>query len=731
MLGTPKDNSNVSSMTDNRPAYNQPPDIDDDEIDLGELIGVLIENRWLILAVMLGITALGGTYSWVATPIYQADALLQVEEKKGGLGDLDINELFEGDTSVNAEIEILRSRSVLGAVVDSLKLDIIAKPDYIPIIGAALARGNPPSERPVIQVDSLEVPEAMLGKPIKLIARGSDGYELLDENGGLLIHGTVGQPAGGDTISLFVSDLQADDGQSFIVQKDARVISIENFEERMSVSERGKSSGMLAVTLEGESPQEVRQQVNEIANVYVRHNVERKSAEAEQTLAFLDEQLPAVKQDMETAEVALNTYRLEKGSVDLPLETQAILETIVTVEGQLNELKQERNKVTQAFTPVHPMVIALDRQIETLNVELDELNAQVRDLPTTQQEVLRLVRDVEVNTVLYTSLLNTAQELRVVKAGTVGNVRVVDSAILPYEPIKPKKAIVLLLSLLLGGFAGVVIALARKALNAGVEDPDLIEKHVNIPVYTTISHSRRQEVIYKQLKSAEKKRAILAVDSPEDPAIESLRNLRTALHFGMMEAKNNCIMIAGPSPSVGKSFVSVNLAAVLTGNDKKVLLIDGDMRRGHLHEYLGVERENGLSDFISGEIAIGKTLHQTTIRGLTFIPTGKIPPNPAELLLHKRFTNCLSVLAPRFDHIIIDSPPILAVTDATVIGQMAGATLMVLKAGTHPMREIELGVKRLQQAGVNLRGLLINDMNVQSQRYGSGKYSYQYSYKKG
>jgi len=730
VLGTPKDNSNVSSMTDNRPAYNQPPDIDDDEIDLGELIGVLIENRWLILAVMLGITALGGTYSWVATPIYQADALLQVEEKKGGLGDLDINELFEGDTSVNAEIEILRSRSVLGAVVDSLKLDIIAKPDYIPIIGAALARGNPPSERPVIQVDSLEVPEAMLGKPIKLIARGSDGYELLDENGGLLIHGTVGQPAGGDTISLFVSDLQADDGQSFIVQKDARVISIENFEERMSVSERGKSSGMLAVTLEGESPQEVRQQVNEIANVYVRHNVERKSAEAEQTLAFLDEQLPAVKQDMETAEVALNTYRLEKGSVDLPLETQAILETIVTVEGQLNELKQERNKVTQAFTPVHPMVIALDRQIETLNVELDELNAQVRDLPTTQQEVLRLVRDVEVNTVLYTSLLNTAQELRVVKAGTVGNVRVVDSAILPYEPIKPKKAIVLLLSLLLGGFAGVVIALARKALNAGVEDPDLIEKHVNIPVYTTISHSRRQEVIYKQLKSAEKKRAILAVDSPEDPAIESLRNLRTALHFGMMEAKNNCIMIAGPSPSVGKSFVSVNLAAVLTGNDKKVLLIDGDMRRGHLHEYLGVERENGLSDFISGEIAIGKTLHQTTIRGLTFIPTGKIPPNPAELLLHKRFTNCLSVLAPRFDHIIIDSPPILAVTDATVIGQMAGATLMVLKAGTHPLREIELGVKRLQLAGVNLRGLLINDMNVQSQRYGSGKYSYQYSYKK-
>jgi tyrosine-protein kinase Etk/Wzc len=230
--------------------------------------------------------------------------------------------------------------------------------------------------------------------------------------------------------------------------------------------------------------------------------------------------------------------------------------------------------------------------------------------------------------------------------------------------------------------------------------------------------------------SEKKRRAILAVDSPEDAAIESLRNLRTALHFGMMDVKNNCIMIAGPSPTVGKSFVSINLAAVLTRPDKKVLLIDADMRRGHLHQYLGLQRENGLSEFISGDIPIGEALHPTSIPNLTLIPTGTMPPNPAELLLHQRFTNCLKVLGPHYDHIIIDSPPILAVTDATIIGQMAGGTLMVLKAGEHPMREIEQAVKRLKQAGVNVRGLLFNDVNVQSQRYGAGKYSYQYSYKK-
>jgi tyrosine-protein kinase Etk/Wzc len=372
--------------------------------------------------------------------------------------------------------------------------------------------------------------------------------------------------------------------------------------------------------------------------------------------------------------------------------------------------------------------VALGRQVDRLNAELSGLNSQVRDLPTTQQELLRLIRDVEVTTALYRSLLDTAQELRVVKAGTVGNVRVIDYAVKPAYPIKPSRSRILLLALLLGGFVGVAAAFAKKALKSGIEDPDLIEKHLGIPVYATIPHSNLQDRIYKDLKLKKAKRAILATAAPEDAAIESLRNLRTALHFGMMDVKNNCIMIVGPSPSLGKSFISVNLAAVLTGNGKKVLLIDGDMRRGHLHEYLGIDRANGLSEFISGEIAIGEALHQTRIPGLTLIPTGALPPNPAELLLHKRFSNCLSVLSPRYDHIIIDSPPILAAADTAIIGQMAGGTLMVLKAGAHPMREIEQAVKRLQQAEVNLRGILFNDVQSGSRRYGAGKYSYQYTY---
>jgi tyrosine-protein kinase Etk/Wzc len=725
----------MSAVVNNGPVFNAAPDLDEEELNLGDLVGVVIENRWLIIGITFVALLIGAYKAFTAVPIYRADGLLQVEEKKTGLANLDVATMLDDYTPVNAEIEILRSRSVLGAVVDNLKLDISAEPEYLPYIGAALGRRAPEDERPMIKVDSLDVPDTMRGQAFKVVATGPDQYELYDSSDSLLLRGTVGEVASvalpdEGNLSLFVSALQGEPDQAFWISRRPRVSAIQSLQGRLSVEERGDWSGILSLSVEGADPESLQRQVNEIANVYVRQNVERKSAEAQQTLEFLDEQLPIVRRNMEAAELALNSYRLEKGSIDLPLETQTILQTIVSTEAQLNELRQEREKVTLAFTGEHPTVIALDRQIDRLNNELSGLNDQVRDLPSTQQELLRLIRDVEVNTALYTSLLDTAQELRVVKAGTIGNVRVIDYAVKPAYPVRPSKSRIMLIALLLGGFAGIAVAFAKKALKAGVEDPDIIEKHINIPVYATISHSKRQDRIYKDLKSSTSKRAILAIESPNDPAIESLRNLKTALHFGMMDVKNNCVMIAGPSPTVGKSFVSVNLAAVLTGNDKKVLLIDGDLRRGHLHEYLGIERKNGLSEFISGEIPIGEALHQTTIDGLTFIPTGALPPNPAELLLHQRFGNCLSVLSPRYDHIIIDSPPILAATDAAIIGQLVGGALMVLKAGEHPMREIEQAVKRLKQAEVNLRGLLFNDVFVHSRRYGAGKYSYQYTYEK-
>ncbi|TFH06669.1 MAG: polysaccharide biosynthesis tyrosine autokinase, partial [Nitrosomonadales bacterium] len=318
---------------------------------------------------------------------------------------------------------------------------------------------------------------------------------------------------------------------------------------------------------------------------------------------------------------------------------------------------------------------------------------------------------------------------RVTKAGTVGDIRIIDYAVLSNKAIRPDKPLIFGSAFILGLLLGVVAVFMRKALHRGMEDPDLIEKLLYVPVYAAIAHSKIQELLSKEItkthKSNKKWLPILAVRYKEDSAIESLRSLRTTLHFSLLEAKNNIIMITGPSPGVGKTFVAINLAVVMAEAGKKVLLIDGDMRKGMLNKLLCISRERGLSDVISNLITLQEAIRGIPQINIDFIPTGAIPPNPSELLLHDRFSELLEVLSTKYDLIIIDSPPILAVTDAAIIGKMVGATFMVVKAGLHPKRELKQSISRLSQSGSELKGIVFNDMSKISSRY-----VYQYSYKK-
>ncbi|MBI3171631.1 MAG: polysaccharide biosynthesis tyrosine autokinase, partial [Hydrocarboniphaga effusa] len=319
---------------------------------------------------------------------------------------------------------------------------------------------------------------------------------------------------------------------------------------------------------------------------------------------------------------------------------------------------------------------------------------------------LRLARDVQVNSELYTTLLNSAQELQVVKAGTVGNVRIIDLSLRPTKPAKPQKSLVLALSAVGGIFLGLVAIFVRRALHHGVEDTALVEERVGLATYATIPYSQAQ----KKLSRAKKGSRILAVQDSGNSAIEALRSLRTSLHFALMESKNNIIVLTGPTPNLGKSFLTVNLGAVLASSGKRVVVVDADLRKGHLHEYTASKRKPGLSDFIAGNNDQASVVQATGVQGLHLVSAGTLPPNPAELLLHPRCAALLQELSAKFDHVLIDTPPVLAVTDAAVIGRLAGCTLLVLKAGEHPIRQIEESARRLRQAGVELRGTLFNQV---------------------
>lgn len=731
---------------------------EDDEFDLGELIATMLDGKYLIGIITLVFLTLGVAKALIDAPIYKADAMLQIEEKLNSLQALaSVSSLVGGQEPASAEIEIIKSRKVLGEAVRNLNLDIIAKPKYFPKIGAAIARRfqkqniSGQVSAPLfgldqyawggeaIRIDTFSAPESWVDKELILIA-GEQGHFTLVDDDQLLLEGDVGKPLikqladNQQPLTLFVSLLKARPGTQFRVMKKSLASGINDLFENLAVVEKGKSTGILSFIFESDSPTVAAHTLNEVANIYVKQNVEQKSEEAQNTLEFLDKQLPAIKEQLEAATTALNDFRSTKGSINLELEAQNVLTGVVAIKTQLTLLQQKRDELRGKFTESHPAVVAIDKQIARLQVQMNENDKKIEVLPETQKVILRLTRDVEVSNELYTTLLNNAQTLKVAKAGTVGDVRIIDKAVPPAEPIKPKKPLIIVVSLILGLIAGVGWVFIRKALHRGVEDPDQIEKHLNIPVYATIPHSNVQIKLNEKLKKLGKKQndqpIILALENKEDLAIESLRSLRTTLHFAFLEAHNNIIMITGPSPGIGKTFVSINLATVLAGAGKKILLIDGDLRKGFINKVLGVTREDGLSDLISSTTTLDKAVHHITAANIDFIPTGSIPPNPSELLLHERFGQLLETLSEQYDHIIIDSPPILAVTDACIIGRMASATLMVVKAGQHPMRELEQCTKRLAQSNVHMKGIVFNDLPRTSSSYGSGygKYVYQYNY---
>ncbi|WP_223517925.1 MULTISPECIES: polysaccharide biosynthesis tyrosine autokinase [unclassified Pseudomonas] len=726
---------------------------DDDDIDLLALFGTLIDSKWIIVGITAFFCAVGVAYALLSTPIYQANALVQVEEKKGGMAALggmaEMSEMFGGTSPAVTEIELLKSRAVLGKAVENLKLDIIVEPNYFPLVGRFLSRRfEPVSENevasPSLGLDSftwggekldifqLEVPDAYLGKELTLRAEGNGALTLLNDDDEVLLQGQTGEKLEQNGFKLQVATLSANAGALFTVTKQRRLNTILQYQEDVSAAERGKESGIIALSLENEDPDLANKVLDEINRLYVLQNVQRNSAEAAQSLEFLRTQLPDVRKQLEKAEGQLNAYQTSARSVDITIETKAVLDQIVALETLISELKLKQAEMEHRFTREHPSYQALMTQMGQLDQQKRGLEKKVKNLPETQQELLRLARDMQVTTEIYTQLLNKTQELDIVRAGTVGNVRVIDSADANIEkPVKPKKALIVLIATLLGGLIAVAYVLVRKAMNRGVEDPEVIEQ-LGIPVYASIPLSKGQSQIEGTLKGnnrASTGSLLLAVNNPADLAVESLRSLRTSLHFATLEAKNNILMISGPSPAVGKSFVSSNLAAIIAQTGQKVLLVDADMRKGYLNKMFRMDVNSGLSDLLAGKIDLNKATHSTEVDNLHVITRGQIPPNPSELLMHSNFTRFLEQVSSQYDLVIIDTPPILAVTDAALVGRQAGTSLIVTRFGVNAAKEIAVTKRRFEQNGIVVKGAIFNAVERKASAYGYGSYSYyQYEY---
>ncbi|EMM2468748.1 polysaccharide biosynthesis tyrosine autokinase [Raoultella ornithinolytica] len=705
---------------------------DTGEVDLSRLFGEFIDHRKLIISITSLFTLVALIYAIFATPIYQADALIQIEQKQANAILSNLSQMLPDSQPQSApEIALIQSRMILGKTVDDLNLQARIKQKYFPILGRGFARlsGDKPG---TISISRLYIPGNGKDEPqILLTVKDKNNFSIRSDD--FSINGKVGELIDEKGISLKIDEIEAKPGTEFLIGYVSRLKAITDLQEGLNVVDQGKDTGILTLSLTGDDPLLVERIIDSVSENYLAQNIARQAAQDAKSLEFLSKQLPLVRSDLDQAEDKLNQYRRKSDSVDLSLEAKAVLDQIVNVDNQLNELTFRESEISQLYTKEHPTYKALMEKRKTLQDEKSKLNKRVSAMPETQQEILRLSRDVESGRAVYMQLLNRQQELNIAKSSAIGNVRIIDNAVTQPKPVKPKKVVIVLIGIILGVMASAGIVLLRVFLRRGIETPEQLEElginvYASIPVAETFTKKAVQRTGWSK-KSVDEIQGFLAVDNPADLAIEAIRGLRTSLHFAMMEARNNVLMISGASPNAGKTFVSSNLAAVISQTGKKVLFIDTDMRKGYTHKLFNESNTNGLSDILSGKSDINKAIKKITSVGFDFISRGMAPPNPAELLMHRRFGELLNWASENYDIVVLDTPPILAVTDAAIIGNYVGTTLLVARFELNTAKEIEVSVKRFEQTGVPVKGCILNGVvKKASSYYGYGYSHYGYSY---
>ncbi|PWH78265.1 tyrosine-protein kinase [Klebsiella pneumoniae] len=703
-----------------------------DEIDLGRLIGEFIDHRKLIISVSSLFTLLALLYAIFATPIYQADALIQVEQKQANAILSNLSQMLPDSQPQSApEIALLQSRMILGKTVDDLNLQTRIKQKYFPLIGRGFSRLSG-EKSGIVTISRLYLPDN--GKDESdLLLTVKDSNHYIISNDDFEIEGKVGELLDEKGISLKVDAIDAIPNTQFIITYVSRLKAITDLQEKLAVNDQGKDTGILTISMTGDNPQLIEKIVDSISENYLAQNIARQAAQDAKSLDFLSKQLPQVRSDLDQAEDKLNQYRRQSDSVDLSLEAKSVLDQIVNVDNQLNELTFRESEISQLYTKEHPTYKALMEKRKTLQDEKLKLNKRVSAMPETQQEILRLSRDVESGRAVYMQLLNRQQELNIAKSSAIGNVRIIDNAVTQPKPVKPKKIIIVLIGIFLGIVVSAGIVLLKVLLRRGIETPEQLEElginvYASIPVAEAFARKKVNDKGWGN-RNSEQSQSFLAIENPADLAIEAIRGLRTSLHFAMMEARNNVLMISGASPNAGKTFVSSNLAAIIAQTGKKVIFIDTDMRKGYTHKLFNVKNDKGLSDILSGKSDINGAVRTIEQANFDYISRGAVPPNPAELLMHRRFGELLNWASERYDIVVLDTPSILAVTDAAIIGNYAGTTLLVARFELNTAKEIDISVKRFEQTGVNVKGCILNGVvKKASSYYGYGYNHYGYSY---
>ena len=716
----------------------------------------LIENffyyRWHFVVTFVLITSLTLFYAILATPIYVADSLIQIDRKTSGSLGAFANQQSPGILSTQqspifAEIEIIKSRSVIGRAVEALQANItVSVANRLPIVGGLLSRilpkGSDGLVKPLweagdwgwggeqLRIAEMVVPPTLTDQPLSLKIEKNEAWELSDKDGKVVARGVDGglTVALDGTLRMRIDTLLARPGTRFRIVVRSLQDSITQMSQNLLVVDDRRQTSLIKLNYQNANPAYAAVVLNAITTAYVEQNIARLSEEAEQTLKFMNQELPKLRAKLDASEQELNEFRSSTKTIDVSSEIKEVLTKITMLDKMRFDLDMKKNEYAQRYDPAHPIMQAIKTQSDGLKTETASLNKQISQLPTMQQDYIRLARDVEIDNRLYVALLSNSQQLQITKAGITGTSVVIDRAVVPQSPSKPKKALVVAIGALTGLILGFAICQILGMISKVVRDPKKLEHETQLPTLAILPLDSDQE---EHIGAMNGKVFLLAKEKPSASSVEALRSLRTSLLFKLSEKRRSkVVLITSAVPSQGKSFIAANLSYLMAASGKRTLLVEADIRLASIKRYVEYDvTRPGLSTVLRDNLPVENAILKDVYPKMDYLPAGPVVRNPGDLLAADSMNAVIDSLAELYDIVIIDSPPLLPVHDARSLGKSSDVTLFVVRQDTVTVTEVHDAIDVFNKSGNTIDGTVFNGFVPSRMRYGYG-YSYGYGYRR-
>lgn len=728
--------------------------IDLEYTDVKKLFVSVLEKKWKILFISFAFGVFILFLSYFKMPSYKTTVLIDLNSSKGSasLSNLvsKINPILSQDEALNEEeITIIKSYAVLEPVVKKLKLDIAVEPKFFPMFGKLffyryeddgstqsglaipfLGMNNFAWGGESIKIDSFHVPNSMKGEKFIITYLGNNKYTLTDSDGKKIINGKLNENLNykyyKEQVSINISEIKARPGIKFKITQLSIDNAIDEILRNLNISNAGKKADLITLSYQGQNPENISRILNSIAESAVRQDINQKQEQAKKTLEFLRKHEPKVRADLAESETILHNYRSKTGNVALDQETKITMDNIAFLQNQISQVLIQKGQVEQKYTQESLQIKDVNTTIEKLTQEKEKYVKKLKTLPNADQIALNLMRDVDIQNQIYINLVEKIQQFELLKAGTVGDLSVVSYAFVPLNSSDLPRKNIVIFSIIFSIFSLILITLIRRLMFVGIQDPDIIESKFNINCLATLNESKIQR---KQVQDFKKNKIkymkFLAEIDSFDLTVEGLRSLRTNLAYQNQYTKNKIVVLLSPKPDAGKTFISANFAYILAENGKKVLLIDGDLRRGNLINYFDSRSSpKGLSEVLVQNLNCAELIMKTRVKNLDFLPRGNYSDKITSIIDSNNIEKLLMEISVPYDYVVIDTPPILSVSDSFHFCKYLSIPIIIFSNEDHDEKEIQISLKKFDMSCQELNCFIFNKV---SDKFGYYAIKYPYT----